>query len=113
MGRLEVGSQKRIDLGDQLQETRAAAASDVVHFTACLGGGGGSEIGLNRVGHIGEVPGLLAVAVDDRASAGEHRFEKQRNDRCIRTVGRLTRAEDIEVSQPNRFQPVNLGESRQ
>jgi len=52
-----------------------------------LGAVAARRLGLNGVGHVSEVARLFAVAVDYGLLAGEHRFEKQGNDRCIRTVG--------------------------
>ena len=63
------------------------------------------EVGVDDVPHVGEVPALLAVAIDDGRLAGEQRGREAADDAAVGGAGILARAEDVEVAQAERLQP--------
>ena len=78
----------------------ALPARHVHDLTFDVGGAlGGGEVGLHGVGHIGEVAGLAAVAVNGGAIAFKQDVDELRDHRCIRPIGILARPEDVEVAQ--------------
>lgn len=64
-----------------------------------FGGAGGEEVGMDDVVDVGEVAGLLAVAVDEGGFAGGDGFGEGGDDGGVGGVGVLARAEDVEVTE--------------
>ena len=71
----------------------------------------GEEVGLDHVVDVGEVPGLLAVAEDDRRLALEQGGDEAGDHRCVLGQRVLARPEDVEVAKRDRLQAVDLGEA--
>lgn len=68
------------------------------------------DIALNDIADVGEAAGLLAVAVDDGAFAGEQGVNELGCDGGVGRIGVLPGAEDVEVAQADRLNVVELVE---
>src|SRR5438876_4066309 len=77
---LEADAQYPVKCADELIQTGLYAAPDVEDFAGARGVRCGPPVGLYHIGHVSEIPRLLAVAVDRRLLSGEHAGDKARYD---------------------------------
>lgn len=115
LGRLQVGvagGQVVPQVLVKLVEAGAFAHRHVVHLVGGLGvgGGGGQDIGLDRVVDVTEVPAGFAVAVDIYRLVVEHGGDPLGNYRRVGPFRVLAAAEDVEVAQADGFEIVAAGE---
>ena len=89
-------------------ERRPSADRDVVDLVQArvAAGGGGQQVGLDRVVDVAEVARRLAVAVDRDRRVGEQRGDPLRDHGRVRAVRVLALAEHVEVAQADRREPV-------
>lgn len=75
-----------------------------------VGGGGSKEVGLDDIGHIGEVSGSLTVAIDVDRFASQHGGNPRGNDCRIGALGILARSEYVEIAETGELHSVALRE---
>lgn len=99
-------------VGDELVEGGAFAEGGVVDliYGGGVGGGHGQHIHLDDVVDVGEVAGILAVAVDVGGLVLHELLHEQGNYGGISSVGVLAASEDIEIAQADVFELVGAGE---
>ena len=92
----------------KLVEAGALAYRHVVHLVGGLGvgGGGGQDIGLDRIVDVAEVPAGFAVAVDIDRLFVEHGGDPLGDYRRVGPFRVLAAAEDVEVAQADGFESV-------
>src|SRR3989454_10810605 len=81
-------------------------AADVEDLAADARGARGEQVGLDDVVDVREVPRLGAVAVDLEGLAAEAPEDEPRDHRGVLGLRILTRAEDVEVAEPDRLDAV-------
>lgn len=99
-------------VGDELVEGGAFAEGGVVDlvYGGGIGGGHGQHVHLDDIVDVGEVAGILAVAVDVGSLVLHELLHEQGNHGGISSVGVLAAAEDVEVAQADVLELVCAGE---
>ena len=91
-------------------QRNARSGADVDDFSAGGGGFAGQQISLHHVFDVGEVAGLLAIAVDQGFGIFQERGAEFREHAGIRRAGVLARAENVEVPKTDVLQSINTAE---
>ena len=104
----ELAREGRAHRFGHLDQRRARPDRDIEDLVAArdLRGERGAQVGLHDVGHVAEVAGGAAVAVDPQGLAAQQRARPARHDRRVGALGVLARAEHVEVAQPGAFHAV-------
>jgi len=106
---LEAAPHDRLELRDDLEKAHAASAADVEHFARRPGCRGRQYIRLDDVVDVGEVTRLGAVAVNLERPAGEPPENEAGDHRRVLRLRVLTRAEHVEVAEPDGLDAVETG----
>src|SRR5436190_1445619 len=80
---------------------RPIPAADVEHESAGAGSLPREQVGRHDVVDVGEVAGLRPVTVNFERVAGERPHDEARNDDGVLGGRILSRAEDVEVTEPD------------
>ena len=96
-------------VGERVDAPRLAGG-DVHHVARSLGRVGCPDVRVDDVVDVGEVAGLLAVAVDRHGLACVDRGDEARHDRGVLRSRVLARTEDVEVAERDRLEPVDARE---
>ena len=64
------------------------------------------KVGLHHIVDIGEIARVTAVAIDKGLAMINEGAHPQRNHCCIGSIGVLPPAENIEITQPDSFYPI-------
>lgn len=99
-------------IGHELVQCRSLAVCGVVDLVDCIRirGRESQHVHLYDIVDVSEITAVLAVAVDGGGLVPHELLDKERNDRGVRSVGVLTAAEDVEVSQADILGAVGAGE---
>lgn len=99
-----------VDGLDELDKGETLSAGDVVDFSGSIFCGAGEDIGADVVIDIGKIPGLEAIAKDNRRFPLFDHADKFGDDGAVLGGWILFGAEDVEISEGDCFESVNLVE---
>jgi hypothetical protein len=95
---------------EQLIEGNTARGGDVDHFAGGVCRLAGAQHAVHDVGDVGEVAGLLTVALNRRRTAFEQRRGEQRDDARIGRPRILARPEYVEIADRDGLEAIELRE---
>src|SRR5262249_10517144 len=104
-------SQDAIQGSDEVEQARVLTAGNVEDLACYAIRGGGKQIRVDDVRHIGKIARLGSVAVDEWSAAVAHCQDEFRNDRGVLRGGIFPGAEHIEIAQADSLETVKVRES--
>ncbi len=103
--------EQRIQNCSQFLNRNSGSRSYVKDLAAEIGSIGRQQIGPNHVLHVDKIAALLAVAINYRRLAPQHPGDKDWNNRGILGTRVLPGPEDVEVTQADGIEVIELAEN--